>query len=219
MSGLRAELARAARMLARAGLIEAFGHISARTADGFHLSPTTPLLELAEADVLDLDGAGEVLRGDPARRPKEAPLHAAIYRSREDVGAICRTHSRAAVGWGARCQVPPLVHGLGGLSGSVAVHEEPQLLTDAQLAGGAAQALGAHDCLLLYANGAVCTGETLPRAFVRAWYLEERARVAEAGGGVRALSGAAVATRSRHYEAESERAWSWMLARFAPEAL
>jgi ribulose-5-phosphate 4-epimerase/fuculose-1-phosphate aldolase len=210
-----AEVATTARLLAAAGLVEAFGHVSARLeGGGFAISSTAPLGRAAAAEVIacDRDGAAA---GEGAGLPLEAPLHAAIYAARDDVGAICRTHSPAAVAAGAAGAVPPVAHGLGGLSGRVALSTEPQLVTDGERAAAAAADLGDADCLLIRGNGAVTTGPALPAAVVRAWFLEERARVALAGG--TALAPADLAERARHYPAESERAWSWLRWRYGEE--
>lgn len=216
--GVAELLAYAARLISRAGLVQAFGHISARLPDGgFMLTPTTPLLQARAQEMLKIDGAGTVLAGGEGRCPKEAPLHGEIYAARSDVGAICRTHSPAAVIWGSRGQVPPVVHGLGGLSGEVALHRSPQLVTSEQAGSAAAVALGSADCMLLYANGAVCTAPRLEAAVVRAWFLEERSQIAERGAGAGALDPDQMAERSGHYEAEQERAWEWLRARFGTE--
>lgn len=211
-SATAAEVATVARLLAAAGLVEAFGHVSARLdGGGFAITSTAPLGAAAADEVIGCDDAGRPL-GEGAGLPLETPLHAAIYAARDDVGAICRTHSPAAVAAGAAGEVPPVAHGLGGLSGRVALLPDPQLVTDGERAAAAAAALGAGDCLLVRGNGAVATGASLPEAAVRAWYLEERARVWRAGQ--LELPADALEQRSRHYPAEAERAWSWLRWRF-----
>ncbi len=78
-----------------------------------------------------------------------------------------------------------------------------------------ASVLAGADCLLLRANGALATGATLEQAAVRAYYLEERCRVAiEAGPDVKPLSDAELAARSRWFAREHERAWKWLCWRF-----
>jgi len=219
MSELAKQVAHAGRLIARAGLVEAFGHVSARRPQGgFLMTAATPLLQARAGDVIQLDIAGRVTGGEKALCPLEAPLHAAIYSACHDVGAICRTHSPAAVIWASRGEVPPLVHGLGGLSGVVRFHHEPQLVSSIEAGRAAAGDLGAYDCLLLHANGAVCTAATLQEAVVRAWYLEERARVAEHATRARALTDSEAVLRARHYEAESKRAWDWLALRFGEES-
>jgi ribulose-5-phosphate 4-epimerase/fuculose-1-phosphate aldolase len=207
------EVASVARLLARAELIQAFGHVSARFEHaGFALTSTAPLLDASADAVLELDDDGHIVAGDGC--PLEAPLHAALYAARPDVGAICRTHSPYAAAWACRGEPPPLVHGLGGLSGTVAYHDTPQLICEAAAAAAAADALGTADCLLLRANGAVCTGSDLPHAVVRAWFLEERAMLAARAPGATPLGGEELRDRLRHFNAETARAWNWLQARF-----
>lgn len=207
-----ADVARVARILAGARLVEAFGHVSARVDGGFLLTSTAPLHAQQEASIHRLDGDGAVLAAGAAGEgvPLEAPLHAAIYAARPDVGAICRTHSAAAVVWGVRGQAPPLLHGLGGLSGAVAAWGgDSDLVVTAGQGAAVAAALGSADCLLVQANGNVATGATIQQATVRAWFLEERARVAlEAGLEASPLT--EPEARARHYAAEEARAWRWL---------
>jgi HCOMODA/2-hydroxy-3-carboxy-muconic semialdehyde decarboxylase len=215
MSELAEQVAEAARLIARAGLVDAFGQVSVRQpGGGFLLTPDVPLMGVQAADVIELDTAARVTGGKKASFPIEAPLHAAIYADCHDVGAICRTHSREAVVWASRGEVPPLVHGLGGLSGVVAFHHEPQLISSMEAGRAAAIDLGASDCLLLHANGAVCTAAELPQAVVRAWFLEERSRVAEHSTRARALTDSEAVLRARHHAAEQQHAWEWLNARF-----
>lgn len=200
-----------AAILHRAGLVEAFGHVSARPANrpGRIAGPITTTGPFTAPSTIALDGPD-----DPAR-PLEAPLHRAIYAARPDVGAICRTHSPAAVAWGVRGAVPPLLHGLGAIAGEVGLHDDPRLVTSDETATAAANALGARACLLLRANGALAVGADLPEAAVRVWYLEERCRVAlEAGAAGRALEGEELTERTVHTPAEQRRAWAWLQARF-----
>ena len=156
-------LADAARLISRAGLVQAFGHLSARLGGGgFLITSTEPLLHAQPERMIEVDDRGATPAD--AGLPKEAPLHAAIYAARPDVGAICRTHSPAVVTWGARAAIPPLLHGLGGLSGTVSLHREAQLVTSTHSARAAAADLGDCDCMILYANGAVCTAVHLAGA-------------------------------------------------------
>lgn len=207
-----AEVASAARLLAAAGLVEAFGHVSARDGSaGFAITATAPLGAATDDSVIACDAAGEPA-GSGAGLPLETPLHAAIYASRSDVGAIARVHGAAIAVAGAGPEAPAVAHGLGGLSGRVATWSDPQLVTDGVRAAAAAAAIGTDDCLLIRGNGAVVTAPDLATAAVRAWFLEERCRISTAAG--TELSTAELAERSAHYPAETARAWAWLRWRF-----
>ena len=207
-----------ARLLSRARLVEAFGHVSARVEDGYVITSTSaPLGVTTAADVITLDGPaaepGATRSLVPDGTPLEAGLHAAIYAARSDVGAICRTHSPAAVVAGCVGQAP-VAHGLGGLSGELAFADQPTLVCDDAVAASLVNALGAADCLLLRGNGAVATAPTIERAAVSAWYLEERCRVWLASDRAHVLSTTELLERSRYFDTEAERAWRWLCWRF-----
>ena len=204
-------IASVARLLAAARLVDAFGHVSARTESGFAItSAKTPLGNATADSVLLLEG-GEV----PGGAPLESPLHAAIYAARPDVDAICRTHSPAMVVLGVAGDIPPLTHGLGGMSGAVALADDVQLVTDEARAQAMAHALGDGDCLIMRANGGLAVGESLERAAVRAWFLEERARVwLDSGGRAKPLTEGELAERSGPWQVEAERAWTWLRWRY-----
>jgi ribulose-5-phosphate 4-epimerase/fuculose-1-phosphate aldolase len=217
-----AEVAEAARIITGAGLVEAFGHVSARAGDGFMITSTSPLGDATADDVLCVpaDAFTDGERTDPTTArtgevPLEAPLHAAVYAARPDVAAICRTHSPAAVRAGLRGGVPPVLHGLGGLTGEVALCDRFDLVTDRDAGDEVATALGGADCLLIKGNGSVCVGESLADAVVRARYLEERCLVGEGSAVSEGPGGAELAARARWFEKERVRAWAWMRWRYA----
>lgn len=207
------EVAAAARIISRAGLVEAFGHVSARTSEGFLLTATRPLGVSSVEDIHRVDRDG-LAAEDALDVPLEAPMHAAIYAARPDIGAICRTHSVAAVAAGVRGIVPPLVHGLGGLAGDVRLAGRIDLVTE--LEGGAeiARALGDGDCVLVRGNGAIATGGSIAEAVVRARYLEERCLVGEGIDQADGITADDLAARSKWFEKEMVRAWAWMRWRY-----
>lgn len=222
-----AAVAAAARLAARSGLVEAFGHVSRRHPEGgFVITTTEPLLKAGPENTRHLDDAGAA-PPDAEAVPLEAPLHAAIYAARPDVGAIVRTHSPATVVVGAVPQgaIPdgrleiPVAHGLGGMSGELAFYGDPQLIDTAERGAAAARALGAADCLIMRANGSLATGADLPQALVRAWYFEERLRVwLEAGRPERGIEGEQLPPRAERWPVEAARAWAWLAARFGEAA-
>lgn len=172
-------LARAGRALAAAGLVTAFGHVSARLDVGrLLITPPCPLGTLDPADPtaveLELD-ATEL----PAGAPREAWLHVEIARTRPDVGAICRAQPRAATtAVAAGVPLVPL-HGQAALLGpGVAVHADPRLVRDRALGVEVATALGDGFTCVLRGNGAVTVGAGIGDAVARMWILEETARMA-----------------------------------------
>src|SRR5438477_6146615 len=96
---LRRDVALANRIAHAAGLVQGFGHISARvpgSPDTF-VFPTRASPALADATrllVLDLDGNQRAGDGEPNT---EFWIHARIYAARPDVGAVAHVHPPACV--------------------------------------------------------------------------------------------------------------------------
>lgn len=218
---LRSAVASTARMLASAGLVEAFGHVSARTRSGFLITSTSPLFETAADDVIRVE-SGAPASGPTGAAPLETPMHAAIYAARPDVGAICRGHPPYVVTWGVSTEPLPLLHGLGGMAGrTVRTHPEIELVKTAEAGESVARTLGDDSCVLLAANGCLAVGADLLEATTRLWYLEERARVA-----VQVRSAGLIPGTVREYtwarrlldsSPELVRAREWMRRSFAPD--
>ena len=212
---LKAEVAATARMLAAAGLVEAFGHVSARLdTGGFLITPTLPMLDAVGGTVITVDGTGTVVDNPANAAPLETPLHAAVYRARADVAAICRGHGPAMVAWGVSVEDLPLRHGLGAIAGvTIPVHPDFDLIASAESGDRAVATLGSHHGALLRANGGFAVGADLLEAATRLWFMEERARVVLAAA-PSAGSDIEWGHRLTHTGAELRRAKAWFAARF-----
>ena len=214
----RSDVAATARMIASAGLVEAFGHVSARAERGFLITSTRPMSDCTAEDVIAVDASVPV--GGPVDRlPLEAPMHDAIYRARPGVAAICRGHPPFAVVWGVTNERLPLLHGLGGMAGAVVrVHPEIELVKSDEHADRVAETLGDDFSMLLAANGALSVGGDLLEAATRLWFLEERARVVVQARGARfgmeARPERLWKLRMEDSGAELVRAKRWMLRTF-----
>nr|MBA2714662.1 class II aldolase/adducin family protein [Rubrobacteraceae bacterium] len=149
----------AARSLAAAGLVTAFGHVSVRTdsgddQSGFLITPPKPLGSLRPDEHLQ-----EVpLTGDelPDGVPREAWIHRAIYDARPDVGAICRAQppvATAVVSGGVPIRV---LHGQGAFLGrEVPVYGDARLIREREAGEALARSLGDAGGVVMRGNGAV----------------------------------------------------------------
>jgi ribulose-5-phosphate 4-epimerase/fuculose-1-phosphate aldolase len=206
---------RAAQVLAREGLVDAFGHVSARTGDTFALTPAQPLGRLAAQDALidiSLD-AGEL----PASAPREAWIHLEIYRRRPDVGAVCRAQPEAvSAAAGAGVEICAL-HGQGAFVGAtVPLHDDATLVRSRELGAAVAAALGGGDAVVLRGNGAVTVGSTPGLAAARMAVLEASARInlaAAAAGSAQPLSAAEVAAWRSVAPEILGRLWTYLCSR------
>ena len=168
-----AELVEAGAILARHGLVTAFGHLSVRRADHMLITAAGPLGMASTSCVLvplDTDTL-------PSGVPLEAWLHLAVYRARADVGAVCRAQPEEATALAAAgVRIGPLT-GHAVLAGApVPVSPDAVLVRDAAIAARSIAALGDSSALILRGNGAITVADRLGRAVTRMWLLARAAR-------------------------------------------
>ena len=100
LDDIRYEVALANRILAHEGVMDAFGHVSARHPDdpGRYLLSRSRGPELVEpADILEFDLDSEPLVPPTARLYSERVIHGEIYKARPEVTAVCHHHSPAVL--------------------------------------------------------------------------------------------------------------------------
>lgn len=182
---LRTQLAEANHILFDQGVLDAFGHVSVRCAEGadrFLLARNMAPVLVTPADVqeYDLDGA----TSDAAPSYLERFIHAEIYRARPDVQAVVHSHSASVIPFGlSSTPLRALFHMAGFLVEGVARFEirdaagdaTDLLVRDARLGTALADALGDAPFALMRGHGSVAVASSLPLAVYRAVYAEENA--------------------------------------------
>ena len=175
---LRQKILTACRILSHRGLVEAFGHFSARPpgAETFFITPRRSLRLVTRAEhMVEVDLAGRKVAGE-ADPPLEVHIHSCLYRDRADVGAVARTHSFHASVLGVLGLGVRVVHDFGAtLLGGVEVFPESDLIETAELGARLAAFIGPDSGALLRGNGTAIVGRDAVEACVRAVFLEESA--------------------------------------------
>src|SRR4029077_16142270 len=98
------DLVAASRILARHGVLDAYGHVSARSdkrPDRFIMSRAVAPALVTAADLMELDADSEPLPGDKRKGFIERYIHGEIYRARPEVMAIVHSHSASVIPFGA----------------------------------------------------------------------------------------------------------------------
>ncbi len=168
---LRDEIAGAANVLARLGLVTAYGHVSARAGASMLITPAADLAGATGAGLIEVPLATPAGRL-PAGAPAEAWAHLALYRARPDAAAIARAQPPGAFAVAAAVTVMVPLHGQAAWLGeSVPVYDDATLLRSADQAERAAGCLPAGEALLLRGNGALTLGATPGLAVARMWLL------------------------------------------------
>jgi len=182
------ELAVANRILAREGVVDAFGHVSIRhpqRPDRFLMSRSRSpeLVTVADLMEFDLDGTPVEPRG---RTPySERFIHGAIYERRADVGAVVHNHSHEVIPYGITpVKLRPVLHVGAAIGGEVPVWDIRKSFGDTDLlvvnmaqARDLAATLGANRVALMRGHGCAVAGSTLREAVFTAIYLQVNARL------------------------------------------
>lgn len=165
----------AARALARHGLVQAWGHCSARIdAESFLVCASKPMGSIG------CEEPGTVVRVDAPLPPGvlgEVRIHQQIYRLRPEVGGVCRIMPPHLVALSTLRVVPRPRHGVGAFNANCRFWDDPRLLRDNALAAQLAAQLGDAPSLVMRANGAVTVGPNIELAAGFAWCLEDAARI------------------------------------------
>jgi HCOMODA/2-hydroxy-3-carboxy-muconic semialdehyde decarboxylase len=161
-------------VLARLGLVTAYGHISARAGESMLITPAADLAGVTAASVIEVPLATRALPTGalPAGAPAEAWAHLALYRARPDAAAIARAQPAAAFAVAAVVTMMVPLHGQAAWLGeSVPVHDDAALLRSPDQAERAARCLPDGEALLLRGNGALTLGAAPGLAVARMWLL------------------------------------------------
>ena len=168
---MASEVAEAANVLARLGLVTAYGHVSARVGNAMLITPAGDLACVTASEVVRVPLTATPPL--PAGVPAEAWVHLAVYRARPDAAAIAR--AQPASGFAAAATTTSLVplHGQAAWLGeSIPVHDSATLLRSPELAERAASLLAWRgEALLLRGNGAITLGAAPGLAVARMWVL------------------------------------------------
>jgi len=186
LTDLIAELALANRILAHEGVLDAFGHVSARhpTDPGRYLlsRSRSPLL-IEPGDILEYTLDSEPVRPPTVHLYAERVIHGGIYQARPDVMAVCHHHAPAVMPFCiAGKPIVPVFH-LGAAMGEEAPfwdqHDEfgdtNLLVVKPEEARSLARALGQHSAVLMNRHGATVVGGGLKELVSRSIFMCQNA--------------------------------------------
>jgi ribulose-5-phosphate 4-epimerase/fuculose-1-phosphate aldolase len=185
------ELVDANHILFDQGVVDGFGHVSARhpeRPDRFLLARSMAPALVAEKDVLEFDLDGNpVVPGGPAPY-LERFIHGEIYRKRPDVMSVVHSHSPSVVPFSVvtGIKLQPVCHMCGFLSAKgtpifeirdFAGPGSDLLITSGKLGAALADSLGEGPAVLMRGHGSTVVASTLRQAVFRAVYTEVGARL------------------------------------------
>jgi HCOMODA/2-hydroxy-3-carboxy-muconic semialdehyde decarboxylase len=176
------------RVLAEFGVLDGFGHVSARDPNNpnrFLMSRSlAPALVTAD-DIMAFDLDGNAI--DPRGRSVflERFIHSEIYKARPDVMSVVHTHSPGVIPFSVT-QVPlrPMYHNAAFLAAGAPVWdirkefgETDMLVRDGARGKSLADVLGDKPVVLMRGHGDVTVGPSVKMAVFRAYYTDVNARL------------------------------------------
>jgi ribulose-5-phosphate 4-epimerase/fuculose-1-phosphate aldolase len=182
------DLVAANRILYRQGVVDGFGHVSARhpaRPDRFLMSAAKAPGRVTAEDIMELDLDGKAIDGRDRPTYSERFIHSEVYKARPDVNAVIHSHSPTVIPFSVT-QVPlRAVHNTASfLASGVPVFEMRKaagmtnnLVNDAARGKALAETLGDRPVALLRGHGNVVVGPDVRRTVSRAIYTEVNARM------------------------------------------
>ncbi|MGH7125332.1 MAG: class II aldolase/adducin family protein [Stellaceae bacterium] len=182
------DLVVANRILAREGVVDAFGHVSVRHPDrpDRYIMSRSRAPELVTADdlmVFELDGTPVDPKG---RQPyAERAIHSGLYAARPDVMSVIHNHSYDVIPFSVtRAQLRPMIHVAAPMGARVPVWDirdkfgdgDMLVVTEAQ-GRDLAEAVGQGSVALMRGHGCVIASRSIRLAVMTAVYTQVNARL------------------------------------------
>jgi len=176
------------RILADFGVVDGFGHVSARhptNPNHFLMSRSlAPALVTAD-DIMEFDLDGNAVDARGRSVFIERFIHAEIYRVRPDVMSVVHTHSPGVIPFSvSNVPLRPMYHNPSFLAVGVPVWDirkdfgdTSMLVNNAALGKSLAAALGDKPVALMRGHGDVAVGPTVKMAVFRAYYTDVNAKL------------------------------------------
>jgi ribulose-5-phosphate 4-epimerase/fuculose-1-phosphate aldolase len=217
------DLVTANRILAHYGVLDGFGHVSARhpeRAGAFLLSCSRAPDLVAAEDIMTFDLDSNALDGDARKPYLERFIHGEVYRARPDVHAVVHSHSPSVIPFAASSvRLRPVYHMGSFLGAGAPVFDirrhfgcTDMLVRNREQGAALARDLGAQGVALMRGHGFVAAAESIPVAVYRAIYTELNAAAQQKaialGGTVTYLEPDEAARSDETNRGVSDRPWA-----------
>jgi len=186
---LLSDLVAANHILFNEGVVDGFGHVSARDdrdSGRFLLARSIAPGTVTTRDIMEFDLEGEPVDARGRRPYLERFIHSEIYRLRPDVQAIVHSHSPSVVPYGVTgMHLRPIFHMSGFLGAVTPIFEirdaggpaTDMLIRDRKLGAALARTLGSATFALMRGHGSVAVGAGIRQVVYRAIYAEVNAKL------------------------------------------
>jgi ribulose-5-phosphate 4-epimerase/fuculose-1-phosphate aldolase len=182
------DLVAANRILADQGVVDGYGHVSARhnrNPNRFMIARSMAPALVTAADLVELDLDGNAVEAKGRALYSERFIHAEIYRLRPDVNAVVHNHAPSIIPFAdTTVRLRPMYHMSAFIGNDVPVFDirksfgmTDMLVSDSKKGRALAETLGNRTVVLMRGHGAAVVGPTLHHVVGRSIYLELNARL------------------------------------------
>ncbi len=190
-TALMSDLVAANHILYSQGVVDGFGHVSARSPTNpthFFMARSVAPSDITSADIMEFDQDGKAVGNDTRSAYAERFIHSAIYAARPDVMSVVHGHSPSVIPFSITA-VPlrPVYHMSGFLGMGAPVFDirtaspnapETDLLVRSPVLGAAlAHSLGTQAVVLMRGHGFTAVGPSVQVAVFRSVYTDLNARI------------------------------------------
>ena len=219
------------RILADFGVLDGFGHVSARhptNADRYLMARSLAPALVTSGDIMEFDLDGTPIDAKGRSIFIERFIHAEIYRARPDVMGVVHAHPPGVIPFSvSKTPLRPLYHNTAFIGAGAPVWDiaddfgaTDMLVRNAAIGKSLAKALGDKSVVLMRGHGVVTVGQNVKVAVFRAYYTEVNARLQSQavalGPDVRYLSADEGAKADAVNLAVLDRVWNLWKLRIAP---
>jgi ribulose-5-phosphate 4-epimerase/fuculose-1-phosphate aldolase len=185
------DLVKANHILAKEGVLDGFGHVSARSLKNpkhFYLSRSLAPALVTAGDILEFDENSRPVDQPSRQLYSERFIHGEMLRARPDVMAVVHSHSPDVLPFTVtNAPFKALIHMAGFLGSEPAPVFDTRtvpgggdfmmLVTDATRGAALAKVLGARSVVLMRGHGMTVAAPSVRQAVLRAIYTQINARV------------------------------------------
>ena len=225
------DLAVANRILAREGVVDAYGHVAVRHPDQpahYLLSRSRSPELVCPDDIVAYDTEGNAVDGDSRKPYTERFIYGAIFEARPDVNAIVHNHAYSMLPFSiTNTPLRPIWHTAVGMGATIPVWDIRDRFGDTNLLAvnmdqgrDLAAGLGANTIALMRGYGCVVVGQTLQEAVAVSVFAQLNAmmllQAQQLGGEITFLSDGEIAEGMKMLRSSvmsMERAWEYFSER------
>ena len=189
-----ADVVTASHMLANEGILDSFGHISARSAanpEHFFMPRAMAPALVTRADIVEVGLDCKPVAPNAPRLNGERYIHCQVYKARSDVQSVIHTHDGAVLPFGiANVTLRPVVAQAGFLPPETPLFEirdanasetkRGMLILNSHLGDELAKKLGGNPVVLMRGHGDTVVGRSVREATIRTIYTRINAQAQSA---------------------------------------